>query len=74
MSKPNEEELLSCRNELLKAEITVCGLCLKENDAQNDQTLEWVQCNHCNMWFHQTCVKVTTEDFCCKYCKPTSSN
>ena len=79
VSKLSEEELFSCRNELHRTEITVCGLWLKENDTQNGQTLQWIQCDNCNMWFHQSCAEASmqqtiAEDFCCKYCMSTSSN
>ena len=77
VSKPSEEKLSSCRKELHQTEITVCGICLKQNVAQSDQTLQWIQCDKCNMWFHQSCSKVnmhtTVDDFCCKYCTSAST-
>ena len=77
VSKPSDEKLSSCRKELHQTEITVCGICLKQNDTQSDQTLQWIQCDKCNMWFHQSCSKVnmrtTADDFCCKYCTSAST-
>ena len=80
LSKPNEEELLSCHDELYRTEITVCGICLKEHDAESGQTLQWIQCDNCNIWLHQTCAEVSiptttlASDYYCKYCISTSNN
>ena len=34
LSKSSEEELFSCHDHLYRTEITVCGICLKEHDAE----------------------------------------
>jgi len=70
VSKPSDEQLNQCLDDLKKAEITVCGICLKENDTQSSQTQQWIQCDKCDMWYHQSCAQVNTQDsdFCCRHC------
>ena len=76
VSKPSEEELVSCQGDLEKVEIKVCGLCLFETDNQDGDDVDWIQCDTCSMWFHLSCVEVhiTTEKFYCKFCLSTQVN
>ena len=73
ISKPSEAELVSCQDDLEKVEIKVCGFCLFEADNQDGDDVDWIQCDTCSMWFHQSCVEanITTEKFYCKFCLPT---
>ena len=70
VSKPNDEQLNQCLDDLKKAEIKVCGLCLKENDNQNSQSQQWIQCDKCDMWYHHSCAQINMEDsdFYCTHC------
>jgi len=72
ISKPSDDQLTKCLIELKHTQIRVCGLCLKENDTQSSQIQQWVQCDNCDIWYHQSCVKTDLNDsFCCKYCVPS---
>ena len=35
-----------------------CGLCKEEYEEGE----EWVQCSHCDKWFHRTCCEIASED------------
>ena len=72
ISKPSEEELVSCRDELKKVDIKVCGLCLLETDNQHGHVVNWIQCDSCDIWFHQSCTKVNTvtDSYNCNFCVP----
>ena len=73
VSKPSKEELVNCQDELQNVEIKVCGLCLFESDHQHGDNVNWIECDTCGMWFHQSCVGVNTatENFHCKFCLST---
>ena len=45
---------------------------LFETENQDGDDVDWIQCDTCSMWFHQSCVEVdlTTEKFYCKFCLP----
>ena len=76
VSKPSEEELVSCKGNLENVEIKACGLCLFETDNQDGNDVDWIQCDTCSMWFHLSCVEIhtTTEKFYCKFCLSTQVN
>ena len=69
LSKPNDEEIVECRDILQQIEIQVCGKCLQTNDEEHGDTIAWIQCSYCSMWFHCLCIDVDPNDnFCCEFC------
>ena len=50
LSKPNEEEIVECRDILQQIEIQVCEKCLQTNDEEHGDNNEWIQCSYCSMW------------------------
>ena len=55
LSKPNEEEIVECRDKLQQVLMI--------------SSLEILVCDHCSMWFHCLCVNVDQNDtFWCQFC------
>lgn len=41
-------------------------------------TIDWIQCDNCNKWYHNVCIKLTkvvkkNSKFVCKYCTPVKT-
>ena len=70
LSKPNDLELTSCQDELEKIEISVCAHCLLNNDEEEGTSIDWIKCDTCDKWFHQSCMGVdsATDSFECEFC------
>ena len=69
LSMPNEEEIVECRDKLQQVEIQVCGKCMQINDKEPGDMIKWIQCDHCSLWFHCSCVNVNQNDtFLCQFC------
>ena len=54
--------------------MAICAICMKPNDHTIGMTIDWLECDHCGTWFHQTCVKlphdfdIDRDRFICKFC------
>ena len=57
INKPTGNELEKCREELSSAVVKVCGICFKEDDKDNSDTIDWVKCFNCDIWIHSSCVE-----------------
>ena len=73
LSMPNEEEIVEYRDKLKQVEIQVCGKCMQINDKQPRGIIKWIQCDHCSMRFHCSCVNANQNDtflrqICVKLC------
>lgn len=69
LSKPSYDESQKCKSHLLSLDTTVCGICFQEDDACEDDLVEWVQCNTCLMWLHMMCAQESaSDDYTCNYC------
>ncbi|ETN39333.1 uncharacterized protein HMPREF1541_05556 [Cyphellophora europaea CBS 101466] len=74
----NQKKPRRLKPELLQVE--VCAECGKTEQriADGDEgTIEWIQCNACNRWFHTHCAGIrskaearTVDKFICKKCEP----
>ena len=69
LSKPSYDESQKCKSHLLSLDTTVCGICFQEDDACEDDMVEWVQCNTCLIWLHMMCAQESASDnYTCNYC------
>ena len=74
LAKPSLQELENCIDELDDTEVAICAICMKPNDHTIGMTIDWLECDHCGTWFHQTCVKlphgfdIDRDRFICKFC------
>ena len=61
LSKPSMDEINSQRKKLKAEEPQFCGVCLKQNDKNKNDTIEWIQCTSCSMWLHTAFTTGTQE-------------
>ena len=69
--KPSIDEINSQRKKSKAEEPQFCGVCLKQNDKNLNDTIEWIQCTSCSMWLHTACTTGTQElsgEYMCFYC------
>ena len=74
LSQPTLKQRRLCLNEIYMTEPIFCASCLKENDLNyNNQLVEWIQCNMCNVWMHLSCTipKLTSvpTTYICSFCE-----
>ena len=62
MSTPNDQEKGQCIENMDEVDITVCGICLKEEDRSGNRLVQWIECDNCNIWFHKSCVVENDDD------------
>ena len=54
---------------LIESTVTVCGICLQEEDRSDDTTVEWIECTKCGIWIHTYCCKTKISDeYICTNC------
>ena len=51
----------------------LCGYCKQEDPAEGDgaETVEWIQCDACDKWYHQVCAITPLDDdmfWHCTFC------
>jgi len=70
LAKPTDMELTTCQDELDKVEISVCAYCLLDSDDEQGTSIDWIKCDTCDKWFHQSCAGVlsATDSYECKFC------
>ncbi len=70
LSKPSSKEILEQKRKLKDLESKVCGVCLKENDSNDHEFVDWIQCVVCTMWIHCACTnhKEIPKEYICHYC------
>ncbi len=65
-AKPTKEEVEQCRKRLMEDnEARVCGICFKEEDGRFSEKIQWLQCEQCSLWVHETCTPLNE---ICQYC------
>ena len=72
----NTYEIIEQRKKLKKEEPTLCGVCLKENDDNDNEFVGWIHCSICTMWILSTCTHLSPSvipKLCCHYYIITSS-
>ena len=72
LSKPNKDEMDTCIENLDEIEVNVCGICLQTNDGCHSSFVDWIECQFCQIWYHQNCVDSEDSDdliFICPLCK-----
>ena len=52
LRKTGLEDQENIRNELLNSDVTICEICLKEEDQLSDATIQWVECSMCRVWVY----------------------
>lgn len=70
LAKPSLAEISNCKENLSRQDITVCVICLKEDDKTiSTSTVHWSQCSQCGLWLHNSCgKKIQDEKYMCKVC------
>ena len=69
--KPSSEEAVTTKQKMARVEVTVCGICLAEDNSQSDD-IEWIACCKCSLWVHLYCASPSSlhdkENYYCDYC------
>ena len=78
IKKPGQVNILNARQLLKSSTVIVCGICFQEDDnpqdlGQTTNTVEWIECNKCGVWVHESCSKVKTNDYRCSNCTTTNN-
>ena len=63
ISKPTVEQSNHAKDTLDDTDIILCSVCLKEDDNELTDNVEWMKCDYCNVWLHMSCAIDN------KYCK-----
>ena len=67
-AKPSLDQEHDICAELLSQEITICGICHKEDEVAEKETEQynyWTCCSKCNIWIHSNCtIHREDKDFC----------
>ena len=45
--KPSSEEAVTTKQKMARVEVTVCGICLAEEDNSQSDDIEWIACCKC---------------------------
>ena len=59
------------RQDMDEVDVDVCGLCLHKDDPSSEEFVDWVECQLCGIWYHETCVffdQSSNVDFICHIC------
>ena len=56
IAKPSVEKSNHAKDTLVETDVTICSVCLKEEDTELTDTVEWLKCNHCDVWLHVSCI------------------
>ena len=78
IKKPGQVDFLNARQSLKSSTVIVCGICFQEDDnpqdlGQTTNTVEWIICNKCGVWVHESCSKAKTNDYTCPNCTTTNN-
>ena len=62
IKKPGQVNFLNARQLLKSSTVNVCGICFQKDDnpqdlGQTTNTVEWIECNKCGVWVHESCSK-----------------
>ena len=75
LSKPSNQQIMTCRKVLRTIEPIFCGKCLKRQDNKKDSVIiNWVQCDICSVWLHTSCIELHVyqegipPSFVCQFC------
>ena len=76
IAKPSSEEVTRSKEVLTSVDITLCAICLKEDDSGHLDNIDWMQCSKCERWFHSSCLQqintvTTDQDYYCALCTNT---
>ena len=52
LTKPSTAQTLQAKEILEGVDIRLCSVCLRENDEEQTEDIEWLQCTRCNVWVH----------------------
>ena len=70
--KPSSEEAVTTKQKMARVEVTVCGICLAEEDNSQSDDIEWIACCKCSLWVHLYCASPSSlhdkENYYCDYC------
>ena len=70
--KPSSEEAVTTKQKMARVEVTVCGICLAEEDNSQSDDIEWIACCKCRLWVHLYCASPSSlhdkENYYCDYC------
>lgn len=69
MSKPSQEQINKIKT-TFKVQDT--KFCLKENDTNHIDFVQWIQCESCLLWLHLSCtvpkLNVIPQNYICHFC------
>ena len=69
IAKPSHEDYIKAKKKLIASTVTICGICLQEEDRSDDTTVEWIECTKCGILVHTNCCKTKISDeYICTNC------
>ena len=72
LSKPDRGDVEKCTEEMDEVHVVVvCGICLLNEDRTCQGLVKWIECELCDIWYHESCAEVDTDEedtFICKFC------
>ena len=54
--KSTLSETTKTTTQLNSTEVTVCGVCWKEDDNEEGSEVYWIACSKCDIWIHSLCT------------------
>ena len=71
LSKPDRGNVEKCIEEMDEVDVVVCVICLPNEDRTCQGLVKWIECELCDIWYHESCAEVDTDEydtFICKFC------
>lgn len=71
IQKPSNEEQLSTSKKLQSTDVTLCGMCWKEEDNSDSSEVLWIACSKCELWMHKSCITsnmIKGNEYYCTHC------
>lgn len=70
LAKPTIDDEERVKQNLDNIAIQVCGVCLREDNAGEDNAVDWIECVQCHLWVHTACASLSADtlDFLCVNC------
>lgn len=70
LTKPSTAQTIQAKEILEGVDVRLCSVCLREDDEEHTEEVEWLQCTRCNVWVHTSCIasSLTRHPSLCNIC------